>query len=176
MPILSTLLYVKGLLDGLPMPAGIPNMVCYITPPAVDEEPNGEPRAYLWTPEWNESRAPQRGGSVNRALTKPVPGANPNSGVKALDHAIHVYVIYDQANDDPNADALFPSILDTVSWALRVSTDPAVVTDPNDGTITQLVDVGEQITGQMNVTALAGQRMYRYDSLMVVPVTEILHS
>lgn len=176
MPINSTLLYVKSLLDGLAMPAGIAAMSAYITPPAVDEAPNGEPRAYIWTPEWTESRNPERGGSVNRALTRPVPGQNPNSGVKALDHAIHIYIIYDQDSEDPSADSLFPMILDAISWQLRVSTDPAVVTDPSDGTISQLVDVGEQITGQMNVTALAGQRMYRYDALMVVPVTEIIHS
>jgi hypothetical protein len=177
MPVNSTLLYIKGLLDGLAMPPGIANMTAYITPPAVDEAVNGEPRAYIWTPEWSETRAPERGGSVNRALVRPVPGAaNQASGVKALDHSIHIYIIYDQSNDDPQADSLFPSILDAVSWTLRVSTDPAVVTDPYDGTITQLVDVGEMITGQMNVSALASERMYRYDALLVVPVTEILHS
>lgn len=158
------------------MPPGIAPMSAYITPPAVDEAPNGEPRAYIWTSQWTESRNPERGGSVNRALTKPVPGENPDSGVKAIDHAIHLYVVYDQDSEDPYADSLFPSILDTVSWTLRVSTDPAVITDPNDGTITQLVDVGETIDGQMNVTALAGQRMYRYDALMVIPVTELMHS
>jgi hypothetical protein len=176
LPLNSTLLYLKSLLDGLAMPAGIPNMVCYITPPAVDEEPFGEPRAYLWIPAWDENRHPQRGGSVPRALTKPVPGQNPNSGTKPLDHSVHIWVIYDQASDDPQADSLFPGIIDAVSWQLRVSANPAVVSDPYDGTVTQLVDVGEQINGQISVTALAGQRFYRYDALMVVPVSEMLHS
>lgn len=176
MPLNSTLQYVRGLLDGLPMPAGIPNLVAYINPPAVDEEPNGEPRAYVWIPEWDESRNPERGGSVPRALVKPIPGNPPNAGTKPIDHSIHVWIIYDQANDDPQADSLFPGILDAISWTLRVSTDPVIVVDPLDGTITQLVDVGETISGRISVVALAGQRMYRYDSLMIIPITEMLQS
>ena len=176
MPLLSTLLYVKDLIQGLAMPGGIPPLVAYVTPPAVDEATFGEPRAYVWLPTWEESRNPERGGTVPRALTKPVPGANPDSGTKGVDHSIHIWVIYDEQSDDEQADSLFPGILDAISWQLRVSTDPAIVTDPYDGTITQLVDVGESINGQITVTALAGQRMYRYDALMVVPVLEILQS
>jgi hypothetical protein len=176
MPLNSTLQYMKGLINGLAMPGGIPNLVAYINPPAADEEPFGEPRAYVWVPAWDESRNPERGGAVPRALSKPVPGANPDSGTKAIDHSVHIWVIYDQANDDDQADSLFPGILDAISWQLRVSTDPEVVVDQYDGTITQLVDVGETINGQIQVVALAGQRMYRYDSLMVVPVTEIIQS
>lgn len=176
MPLSSTLLYIKNLINGLAMPSGVPNLVAYINPPAVDEEPQGEPRAYVWTPAWEESRNPERGGTVPRALTRPIPGQPPNSGTKPIDHNVHIWVLYDQANDDPQADSLFPAILDTISWQLRVSLDPATVVDTYDATISALIDVGESINGQIEVDALASQRMYKYSALMVVPVTELIQS
>jgi hypothetical protein len=176
MPVQSTLAYLKGLLDGLAMPGGIPSLVAYITPPAVDDEPNGEPRAYIWPSSFEESRNPERHGTVPRALAMPVPNTSPNSGFKPIDHQIHVYLIYDQDNDDPQADSLFPGIIDAVSWQLRVSLDPATIYDEYTGLPSALLDVGEQITGSVAVRALAGQRYYRYDCLLILPIMELIQS
>jgi hypothetical protein len=176
MPIASTLAYIKSLIDELPMPGGAPPLRAFITPPAVDDNPMGEPHAFIWPVSGEESRAPDRGGSVPRALTKPVPGANPNSGTKPIDHAIHVYVIWDQANDDEQADSWFPGMVDAISWQLRVSADPVVITDPYDGTISQLVDVGDTIPYQITVRFLEDQRYLRYDALLSLPVLELIQS
>jgi len=176
MPLQSVCAYLKGLLDGIPMPGGVPNLVAYITPPAVDEEPNGEPRAYIWPASFEESRNPQREGTVPRALAMPVPGVSPNSGFKPIDHSIHIYVIYDQANDDQQADSLFPGIIDAINWVLRVSTDVAVATDEYTGLQSALMDVGESINGSVAVRALDSQRMYRYDCLLILPVMELIQS
>ena len=158
------------------MPGGAPPLTAFITPPPVDDNPLGGPHAFVWPTNGEESRNPERGGTVPRALTRPVPGANPNSGTKGLDHVVHIYVIWDQANDDDQADSWFPGMIDAICWQLRVSADPVVVTDSYDGTISQLVDVGETISYQITVRFLEDQRYLRYDCLLPIPVLEILQS
>jgi hypothetical protein len=176
MPLQATLAYVKGLINGLAMPGGLPPLVAYVFPPSVDEEPFGEPRAYIWPQTFEESRNPERGGTVNRALAMPQAGESANSGTKPVDHSIHVYLIYDEDNDDEQGDSLFPSIIDAVSWQLRVSTDPAVIYDANTGLASSLIDVGETINGSITIRTLAGQRMYRNDCLLILPVMELIQS
>lgn len=176
MPLQSTLGYVRDLINGLAMPGGSNNLIAYITPPAVDDDPDWTPRAYVWPASFDESRNPTRGGTVPRALSKPVPGQSPNSGFKAIDHVIHVYVVWDQANDDEQSDSWFPGMIDAINWQLRVSADPAVITDVYDGTQTSLIDVGETINGQIAVRALDNQRTYRYDCLLMLPIVELIQS
>lgn len=176
MPINSTLAYIKSLLNQLPMPGGVLPLEAWIAPPPVDENPFGAPQVFIWPSNGEESRNPQRGGTIPRALTKPVPGQNPDSGTKAIDHAIHIYIYYDMANDDEQADSLFPGIIDAIGWQLRVSTDPAVITDDYDGTISSLIDVGEQIPYSITVRALADQRHWRYDCLLPLPILELIQS
>lgn len=176
MPINSTLAYIKQLLNQLPMPGGAPPLEAYITPPPVDENPLGAPHAFIWPSSGEESRNPDRGGSIPRASVKPIPGQNPNSGIKIIDHSVHVYVIWDQPNDDPLADSWFPGMIDAINWQLRVSTDPAVITDTFDGTVSSLIDVGEQIPYSITVRALASQRYWRYDCLLPLPIVEIIQS
>lgn len=181
MPIASTLAYLKGLIDQLPMPGGGPPLTAFITPPPAWDNPTGGPTAYVWPTSGEENRSPERGGTVPRALTKPQwpQGAGvptPNSGFKAIDHVIHIYVIYDQANDEPQADSWFPGMIDAISWQLRVSTDPAVITDPYDGTVSSLIDVGETIPYQITIRFLEDQRHVRYDCLLAIPVLELIQS
>ena len=171
MPLNSTLQYYKSLLDQLAMPGGAPPMNAYITPPVPDEAADGAPRCYIWTPDFDESRNPEKGGSVPRALTK-----GGFSGFKPIEHEIHLYVVWDQAADDPQADSWFPGMVDAIMWTLRVSTNPAVVSDSYDGTTTQIIDVGEQMRGQITVRALDTERYLRYDCLLVCPTMELLQS
>jgi hypothetical protein len=171
MPINSTLAYFKQLLNGLAMPAGTPPLIAYITPPNPETDASGAPRAFIWLPAGDESRDPAKNGTVPRALYKGAP-----SGFKGLDHNTHIYVVWDQEADDPDADSWFPGIVDAIMWQLRVSADPAPVTDPYDGVQSQLIDLGERMTYQITVSALEQQRMYRYDCLITAPVLELLQS
>lgn len=182
MPINSTLQYYKALLDELPMPGGAAPLRVFITPPPVDDSGQLiEPHAYVWFTDGEESRAPDRGGTVPRALVKPQwpQGAGvptPNCGTKGIDHAIHLYIIWDQANDDEQADSWFPGMLDAISWQLRVSEDPATIIDGYDGTVSTLIDVGETISYQSTVRFLESQRLLRYNALYVLPTLELIQS
>ena len=49
---------------------------------------------------------------------------------------------------------------------------PTIVTDPYDGTQTQVNDVGEVQDGEIYVRALADEAFNRYDCLLTVPVIE----
>ena len=179
MPINSTCQYIKGLLDQLPMPGGAPPLNVFITPPPAYDNPLGAPTAYVWPASGEENRNPSRGGSVPRALSKPNPALtefSPGSGFKSIDHVIHVYVVWDQANDEEQADSWFPGMIDAIGWQLRVSQDPVPITDAYDGTVSSLIDVGETIPYQITVRFLEDQRYLRYDCLLPLPILELIQS
>ena len=122
MPIASTLAFVKKQLDGLPMPGGIPNMAAYITPP----DPNVEaqyPTAYVWPTTGHESR--QDPGTIPRNT-----GPGTPAGFKPINHMVDVFIIYFGADDDPQADSLFPGIVDAAMFALRTCEDSATLHGP----------------------------------------------
>ena len=170
MPIAAACAFVKGLLNGLAMPGGLPNMAAYILPP----DPNVEaeiPTAYVWPTEGDESRAPEKGGTIPRNT-----GPDTPAGTKSLDHSIDVFCVYFQADDDPQADSLFPGVIDAVMDALRTSADPAVITDPYTGDQSQLIDLGERQKYHIVVSALEDQRYNRLDGLIVCPGNVIFHA
>lgn len=169
MPIASTLEYVKGLLNGLAMPGiNTPNMVAYITPP----DPNVEaqyPTAYVWPTDGHESRnAP---GTIPRNT-----GPNTPSGFKPVNHMIDVFIIYFMADDDTQADSLFPGIVDAVMAALRTSQDSETLTDPYTGATSTLYNLGESIDYQIVISSLADQAYNRYDCLLRCPVMELIQA
>lgn len=168
MSINATQVYLQTLLNGLPLPGSAPNLAAYITPP----NPNVSteiPTAYIWPSTGNETRNPAMGGTVPRASFAGGP-----SGTKPIVHTLHIYVIWDQANDDPQADTWFPGMLDAIMATLRVSPDPVKVTDPYTNIESWLVDVGERMSYQVSVSALESQRMYRYDGLITCLLNEII--
>ena len=170
MPIASTQAYIQSLLDGLPMPGNAPDMVAFITPPDPNVEA-GPPTAYIWPVDGNESRNPASGGAIPRNT-----GPNTPAGRKPLEHMIDIYVVFFSPDDDPDADAQFPGIIDAVMDALRTSANPVVVTDPYTGLETQLIDVGERLTYRITINALADQAFNRYDGLVTAPVLELLQA
>lgn len=173
MSIVATQVYLQGLINNLawPFPTSptpVPNLVAYITPP----DPNVEatvPTAYVWPSNGDENRDGARGGTVPRALT--LGGA---SGFKGVIHAIDVYLVYFLANNDPDADNLFPAMVDQVMSALRVSADPVKVTDPYTAIDSWLIDVGERMTYQITVRSLVDQGFNRYDALLALSINELI--
>ena len=164
--------FVKQQLDGLPMPG--PNalsMRAYITPP----DPNVEaqyPTAYVWPPDGRESRNPEKGGTIPRNS-----GPGTPAGFKPVEHVIDVYIVWFQADDDPQADSLFPGIVDAAMEALRTCKDSATLQDPYDPNITStLYDLGEDMSYQTTLSALADQAYNRYDALIRCSCMELIQA
>lgn len=173
MPIASTALYMKSLLDGLNMPGGTLPMRAYIMPP----DPNDEtqyPTAYVWPADFDESRAGAQGGSIPRNT-----GPGTPSGFKPVEHSIEIFIVWFQQGDDPDADSMFPGIVDAAMAALRTSPDPiggVPITDPWTGQQTSLFDVGEVMRGRIVVSATSDQGFNRLDCLLTCTVHELIQA
>lgn len=168
MPIASTLTYVKNLLNGLAMPAGLSAMQAFITPPDPTVQ-SAFPVAYVWPGEGTESRDPARGGSLPRNT-----GTGTASGIKPTTHQVDIYVYW--YGSATATDYEFPGIVDAAMAALRTSADPTVITDPYTSAQTQLVDVGETMTYQVLIAAIPSATNFRYQALICCTVTEFLQA
>jgi hypothetical protein len=169
-PLNSVQLYLKGLLDGLPMPGAAGNLAAYITPPDPNEETQ-VPTAYIWPSQAKESRDPKTGGSIPRNT-----GPGTPSATKSLVHDVDIYLVWFAANDDPDADTWFPGMVDAVMYTLRTAPDPVQVTDPYSGMSSQLVNVGEQMDVKIGLIAVGDEVFGRYDALITVTVWEIFRA
>lgn len=166
MPLVTAQNHIKGLLQGLPIPGpnGVEPLNAFITPP--DPYNESAPAAYIWATRGNERR---------QAVPRNVAGAN--GGWKTVKQALDVYLVWFGEDTDPDADTAFPSVVDAVLNALRISPDPARVTDPDSGLEVQLVAIGEDLDWQLgNVRAVADERYLRYDALVHVPFTEFIQA
>lgn len=169
MPINTTQVYINGLLDGLVWPfTAVPALESQITPP--DPQVNAEtPQAYVWPSRGRENRDPRRGGTIPRATTADGP-----SGLKAQQHNLDIYLVYFQADDDPDSDQLFPGMIDWIMEQLRLAPDPTpLLLDPWTNRGSYLIDVGEQMDYQIAVRALDDQRYNRYDGLITCVINEV---
>ena len=170
MPILATMTYIQGLLQGLPMPGeNTAAMAAYIDPP----DPNDEtdiPTAYVWPTDGDESRDPRNSGSMPRNS-----GPGTFSGDKPLVHNPEVYIVWMGSADDDQTGAIWLGIVDAVMAALRTAyPNPVVITDPYTQAESQVADVGEKMHYRIVVSALADQVYNRYDALIKGPVTEVI--
>lgn len=170
MPIASSLSYVKDLLNGLPMPPGLPPMAAYITPP----DPNVEtqvPTAYVWPDDGEEDRDSSKAGTVPRNS-----GPGTASGFKNIEHSMSVYVAWFASDEEEDIDSLFPGVVDAVMLALRTSEDPAKVADPYTGQVSTLIDVGEKLSYKITLRSLIEQAYNRYDALVGLSVLEVIQA
>ncbi len=164
---------MKSLLDGINMPGGTLPMRAVIMPP----DPNDDtqyPTAYVWPADFDESRAPDQGGSIPRNT-----GPGTVSGWKPIEHSIEIFIVWFQAGDDPDADSMFPGIVDAAMAALRTSPDPisgVQITDPWTGMTSSLFDVGEVMRGRVVVSATANQGINRLDALLTCTVHELIQA
>lgn len=163
MPIASALDYVQNLLNGIPMPAGLDNMDSYVIPP----DPNVQttiPTVYVWPSKFGEKRDPKNGGSMPRNT-----GPGTFCGFKTITHNLDLFIVWMGAGGDGS----FPGIVDFTMKALRFAYPmPIQVTDPNDGTVSQISDIGEVMDGDIYVRALEDEAWNRYDCPLRLPVTE----
>ena len=170
MPIVAVQNALLQILDNLPMPNGNYLLQAYITPPDPETD-YSNPHAYLWPTRGHESRNPGDGGAIPRNT-----GVNTPAGTKPIRHNFEIFVRWYANNDDPDADAWFPSIMDSIMWALRTATDPLVVVDPFTEVNSQLIGIGEDMSYEITVRATTDEAMNMYDGLITLPVLEILHA
>lgn len=172
MSLAAAIAHVRDLLDGIAMPFPSVELAAYITPP----DPNVEthiPTLYVLTAEGPEKR-----------LTVPRnTGPGTAAGDKTVTHRLKLHVIWELPTANPAApgaadpDLLFSGVIDGIMKALRTTTAPVLITDPWDGTVTQLVDPGENMTYEYFPRhAVRNQRMLRYDAIILMPVQEVIQA
>lgn len=133
---------------------------CYITPHDPDEmAPN--PLIYVWGAHGSETR---------RAGPRGIGAAG---GFKRVEHTIRIWINLAVAIDSPNIDALFPVLMEAIKRSLRQVTMPQPLTDPDDGTVSQLVSVGEKFEWDYDtVRALEEEAMIALTALIVATLIE----
>ena len=133
MPLYSVSKYVQGLINGLPLPAGLPALEAWITPPVL-EEVDG-PKAHVW------------GGRVKGGRQTAPRG----TGFRKLPWQVDVYLVYMDTPDDALTYEPFPQVIDTVISVFTTTTMPLFidasgnVMGPNavNKTDTQIQAIGE---------------------------------
>jgi hypothetical protein len=165
MPLNTVQTYVKGLLNELAVPFYEVPLTAYIQPPSPGSLTG--PTAYIWGSVWNESRqtAPRR-----------LPTASVGTGgFKKVIYQVDIYVKCPDASDYAYSDNAFPSVLDAVSQALNTTTMPITLTDPTTGLVSQIISVGEVISGDYSpVHVLDDQRYVIYEALLRAQVEEVI--
>ena len=164
MPTNTIQTYLKGQLDGMVLPLDLGTLTAYIAPPNPGEAV--DPVAYIWG-----SHADERRAAVPRAQ----PGNLSTGGWKVITHRPNIWLIWFGPSDDPNADVLFPAVLDAVCGLLRnvpILDQTQHATDPVTGQVSDLLNVGEQMSWEYGpVRATADQRYLRYDA-QITPTFE----
>jgi hypothetical protein len=153
------------------MPGYAPAMAAYINAP----DPNVEtdiPTAYVWPTRGHESRDNKYAGTFPRNT-----GPGTSSGDKTILHSVDVWIVWMEAGDDPEADSMFPGIVDAVMEAFRTAAMPDNnVVDPYTGVITQIANLGEDQDYVIEVSALEDQAYNRCDSRLTIPVIEVIQA
>lgn len=164
MPLASCIAYVKGLLDDIGMPAGLPSLAAYTLAGAPDPDVESSvPTCVILS-----ANGPEKRLTVPRNT-----GPNTPAGFKTIKHQIRVLVWFFMASNDPDADTLFGGIMDGIMASLRTCAAPANLTDPWTGTLTQMVNAGEEMTyDQLPARATKNQRLLLCEGVINVPVLE----
>ena len=169
MPIASCYAFVKGLLNDIGMPAGLPSLAAYVISNAPD--PNVEssiPTCYIL-----RSDGPEKRLSMTRNT-----GPGTAAGEKQIKHQIRLLVVYFMASNDPDGDILFGGIMDGIMDALRTSfPNPALMTDPYTGVVTQAANTGEQMSYELYPPAATkNQRLLLCQGVITVPLIEVIQA
>jgi hypothetical protein len=160
--------YVRGLLDGVAMPAGVPGpLTAWITPPVVEKTTS--PRAHVWG-----------GRLTGRRQTAPR-----GAGFMELTWTVDVYVTYLTTPGSALANEPFPKVTDTVLKVFMTTQMPLFIdplgnpvgpnaTGPGD---TQITSIGERFDGTYPPErTVSGPRMLWYVELLGIEVKEVVQA
>lgn len=151
--------HVKAVIDGTTS-EHYPAAQARITP-LPDGDAAAAPQLFIATPGYKERRdSGPRTGSTN-------------GGIKKATHQVLITCLAVYANDDPNNDIAFDSLLEAVMTQLRKDTVPITITDPDTNGTSQLVTIGEEFEVTIDIVrALSNQRLFRWLAEIRMPVTE----
>lgn len=167
MPLASALSYVQGLLDGLPMPGG-GNLACKITAPEIFNDPGIVPTCYLWPSPGREARDPRNAGTMPRNTG----GIASTAGFKTIEHRFQILLLW----SGPGTELLFYSMMDALMGCLRTSPSPQEYPDPDTGDVSQMVNIGEDMSYRMSVKPAPDQQFNQYEALIEAPLLEVLQA
>lgn len=166
MPIASALSYVQGLLEDLALPDGS-NLVCSITAPETFGDPGPIPTCYMWPTPGREARNPRNAGTFPRNA-----GPGTPAGFKTIQHRFQILLLW----CGPGPDLLFHAMIDAIMGRLRTAPAPREAADPYTGEVTQMADIGEEMSYRMSVRPVADQRDNQYEALIEAPLTEVIQA
>lgn len=164
----SVQLYVKGILDGLPLPQGTPGpLSARITPPVVEKI--SAPKAYVW------------GGRL-RAARQTAPRV---AGFKKFPWTVDVWLAYLDNPDNALASEPFPRVVDAVMLAFMTTVMPVFINSdgvpvgPNASsrTDTQIQAIGEAFDLEYPPErAVTAQRQVWYAARIGLEVLEVVQA
>jgi len=160
--------YVKGLIDGLAMPPGVPGpLTAWITPPVTEKI--ASPRAYVW------------GGRLKGGRQTAPRGR----GMMRLNWTVDVYVAYMSTPDKAMQEEPFPKVTDAILWTFMTTTMPLFIDaagnpmGPNqvNATDTQIQAIGESFDSDYPPErTVSGPRMLFYVQRMGIDVMEVVQA
>lgn len=162
MPLNSVQAYVKGLLNGLALPGGLPALTAYVAAPPVTSE--AKPIAFIWASNSRETR---------HAGPRAQPGQPSTGGFKKIPYLLEVWILHAEPAGGANRDSQFPSIIDAVTNVFRTTQMPVDITDSITGQKTTLLELGEDIdVDYPPARAIQAQRIYDYRARLTLPIRE----
>lgn len=169
MPLNTCMQYLFTQLNGLNLPLGLGQLEASIMPLPVNDSANAG--AYIWGSHHDE---------VRNAVPRAQNGNLASGGLKKLSWQIDVWLLWFGQSDEPNVNLQFPSIVDFVCAILRnaplvQAADHAM--DPVTGQLSQLLDVGENLSSTMPPPRTTGdQGIWRYDAAITCDMIEMIQA
>jgi hypothetical protein len=157
--------YVKGVMNGLPLPNN-QTLTAVITPPNPGD--GTIPTVYIWGSTVNEER---------QSMPRAKPGQPSTGGMKMLHYQLDMWLMWFGSADDAGADSAFPAVIDACTAQLRTTQIQVQITDPSSGQVSTIQEIGEVIkVDYMPVIAMEDERWLRYDARLIVQITERLQA
>ena len=159
----SVQMYVKSLLNGLALPyTSEGTLSAYISYPLPVDE--ASPICFIWGADIDEHR---------QTAPRAQPGQPSTGGFKDVVYLLDVWLMHAELNDDPNADSMFPVVIDTIAKTLRNTQLGVQLTDSVTGDVSTIKAIGEDIKTQYEgARTMEDERMLQYMARLQVKIVE----